>query len=74
MNADIGGIAQVVFALIATGLLIYIAYKMRCVEMIFDMEKRQSIQLTGQSVALGALADCMGCGDTVASRLASLAT
>ncbi len=66
-------IFQALFAMISVGLLIYIAYKITLLDTILNLEKMQSIQMAGQSVAMGTVADCLGCGNQVQARLASLA-
>jgi hypothetical protein len=66
-------IMQALVAVTVIVLLIYVVYKIKTLDTILDLEKMQSIQMAGQSVALGAVAECMGCGNRVAARLAALA-
>ena len=66
-------IFQALFAIIVVGLLIYITYKMTLLDTILNLEKTQSIQMAGQSVAMGTIAECLGCENQVAARLASFA-
>lgn len=66
-------IFQALFAIIVVGLLIFISYKITTLDTILNLEKTQSIQMAGQSVAMGTISECLGCGNQVAARLSSFA-
>lgn len=72
VSSQIENIVKFLFAVIIICLLAYIMYKLQMLDIILDLEKRQSIQMAGQSVALGSMAACIGCGREVAERLSSL--
>ena len=71
-DMDYDKIAYVVFALVVMGLLIYIAYQVTNMGFIHQVQKTQSIQLTVQSVAIGTIAEYIGCGDQLAARFNQL--
>ncbi len=61
------------FAIVVLGLLIFLTYKITWLDSMIKLEKANAIQLAGQSMALGTMSQCLGCGNEVFARMASFA-
>lgn len=66
-------LVQGLFAIVVLGLLIFLTYKITWLDTVIKLEKANAIQLAGQSVAIGTMAQCLGCGDQVFARMSSFA-
>lgn len=64
---------QGLFAIVVLCLLSFLTYKITWLDSIIKIEKANAIQLAGQSVAIGTMSQCLGCGNEVFARMTSFA-